>query len=144
MGSESTAKVPCQTCGTDILPRTAQKNAGRCKPCAMGTRSQIDAAKAWYLELRGKEAKSAKRQMQQRRPPRSRSDYPPCPKCKRSAAVLPVRYGFVPALTPLDELLPDGSGYSGGSCSLSPEQPAWRCGACRFSFGRLDEEQDYD
>jgi hypothetical protein len=143
MVPQADGKVPCRTCDAEILPSTAQKYGGLCKPCATGTRDQVDAAKAWYLEPR-EEKVQLKKEAQPRRPPRSKAEYPSCPACRRSDAVLPVRYGFGPAATPMGELLPNGRGFSGGHCSISPEQPAWQCGVCRSQFGRLDEEPEYD
>ena len=134
-------KIPCQSCGAEILPSTAQRNAGRCKPCANGTRAAIDSAKAWYLEPR-KDVPATRDQLP-RPSPRLPSEFPACPKCGLPTAVLPIRYGFGPAATPLNRLLPNGSGYSGGHCSLEADEYAWRCGDCEFSFGRLADEPEY-
>jgi len=34
----TTTKVDCTRCGTPILPTTAQKNGGMCRPCKLGNK----------------------------------------------------------------------------------------------------------
>ncbi len=51
-----TAKVPCSSCGVEILPSTAERLGGRCAPCANGTRSQIDASKEARLADHARQA----------------------------------------------------------------------------------------
>ena len=41
-------KVPCKTCGVQILPATANDNDGNCVPCAKGYRSSIEESKIYY------------------------------------------------------------------------------------------------
>lgn len=43
-------KTVCTKCGVSILVDTASKHGGLCRPCANGTRTQIDAARARALE----------------------------------------------------------------------------------------------
>lgn len=56
-----TAKVPCSSCGAEILPSTAERLAGRCAPCANGTRAQLDAAKQERLVEEARRAEEALR-----------------------------------------------------------------------------------
>lgn len=39
------AKTQCAACGADILVSTAERTGGRCRPCASGTRGQIEAGR---------------------------------------------------------------------------------------------------
>ncbi len=56
-----TTKVPCSSCGAEILPSTAERLAGRCAPCAKGTRAPLDAAKQERLVEEARRAEEALR-----------------------------------------------------------------------------------
>jgi len=43
-------RVPCIRCGVLILPTTADKTGGLCKPCSGGYRDQLEAARRRYHE----------------------------------------------------------------------------------------------
>lgn len=45
-------KVACTKCGTLILPATAQKTGGLCRPCSTGKREAIERSKAYYHKER--------------------------------------------------------------------------------------------
>lgn len=44
------SKIPCEKCGTLILPDTAQRTGGLCMPCKSGTREQIEAGKKYHIQ----------------------------------------------------------------------------------------------
>ncbi len=46
------SKVPCGECGKLILPTTAERNSGKCIPCAKGYRANIEASKEFYARQR--------------------------------------------------------------------------------------------
>lgn len=45
-------KVPCVTCGIEILASTSERNSGKCAPCASGRREAVEASKKRYQEER--------------------------------------------------------------------------------------------
>jgi hypothetical protein len=42
--------IPCIECGNPVLPRTANRNAGKCVPCARGYRESLEKARLYYEE----------------------------------------------------------------------------------------------
>lgn len=71
------------------------------------------------------------------------NDAPLCPVCGLEGRVLPIRYGFGPALTPRHRTLPDRKGVSGGKCSLEAEDPLWFCTGCAHAFDRRGDHEPW-
>jgi hypothetical protein len=68
---------------------------------------------------------------------------PPCPACS-SPDVLPFLYG-----EPMPDvkgsmlgMKPDDEVVIGG-CLVDPDNPRWKCRACRHDFGRLGDDREY-
>jgi hypothetical protein len=51
-------KTTCVECGASILEDTAVKTGGKCRPCANGTRAQIERAKVWAAENRERQRRN--------------------------------------------------------------------------------------
>jgi hypothetical protein len=69
---------------------------------------------------------------------------PLCPTCS-SPDVLPFLYGEPMAGTKGSmggPMQPDDEVVIGG-CLVDPENPRWKCRACRHEFGRLADDRDY-
>lgn len=47
-----TLRIPCQECGAEILPATAEATGGVCMACKQGIRKNIEASKKYYEEQR--------------------------------------------------------------------------------------------